>query len=87
MTPAWLVLIKAAVLARRSGAREITVRHLLDAFQIDVEPSQAGGQGPFVPVPKFDITFSAEAAAALTSAGEIEALSVEQLRTALMKFE
>ena len=84
MPPAILILFKAFLLARGSGASEISVSTLLDAFEVDFDPMQSGTEGPFVPVPQEDIPFSAAAAAALAAAGDLETVSLDQLRDALV---
>jgi hypothetical protein len=86
MPPGVLILIKAGLLARSSGAAEIGIDELLSAINIQSPLSgpTASSEGPFIPVPKYDILLSSAAAKAIASAGNLETLSSEQLRNALL---
>ena len=77
--------MKATVLARSSGASEIGIDELLNAFTTEFAPNQPIASNPgFVPIPKYDVPLSPAAATAIASAGDLETVSLEQLRTALL---
>lgn len=85
MPPGLNILIKAALLARSSGASEIGIDELLSAFNTEPGLSEpAASDGPFTPVPKCDVPLSFAAAEAITSAGNLETCSLERLRNALL---
>jgi hypothetical protein len=87
LPPAWTIFVKAAVMARDSGASEIGVDELLAAFTSDLAPNESvepKSDDAFIPIPRYEVPLSPAAAAAITSAGGLETVSVDQLRTALL---
>lgn len=85
MSQAVLVLVKAALLARNAGLAEVGIDELLLSIDSDSAVVDTPVSGTCVPVPKHDIALSSAAAAAIASCGNIEAVSVERLRDALVK--
>jgi len=81
-----LVMIKALVLARGSGASEIGIDHFLAALEPEsssVDPA-APPEGTFFPVPRQDIALSHGAAAAIATLGDISTIPLDVLRSALL---
>jgi hypothetical protein len=84
--PTMLVLIKALVLARSSGASEIGIDHLLAALEAEsssVDPA-APPEGTFFPVPRQDMALSRGAATAIARLGDISTIPLDVLRNVLL---
>ena len=87
LPPVWKVLLRAALLARDSGASEIGIDSLLaaiDAAPVTAESTTPATHQVSIPIPHQDFLFTRAAAAAVNSAGGIETMSVERLRAALL---
>jgi hypothetical protein len=84
-SPLVAVFVRALLLAEGAGASEIGIDHLLAALSAALldERSSAPSVGPFVPTPKRQMFFSSAAQAALESAGSLEQVSIDSLRSAL----
>ena len=87
MPPVWDTLLRAALLARQSGASEIGLDELLAALEPESTPSesvQPESDQTFHPIPHQDFLFSSAAAKAVESAGDLQTMPVERLRTAVL---
>ena len=84
--PAILVLVKALVLAQRSGASEIGIDHLSAALDSNepIPTTIAGTAEPYSPVPKRDMPLALDAIAAISPLGELSTVSLDTLRSALV---
>ena len=80
------LLVRALVLAQRSGASEIEVDHLLAALDADVfeQPMAKPVEGPYFAIPAQDMPLTPDAVAALEPLGEISAIPLDVLRSALL---
>jgi hypothetical protein len=82
------ILMKAALLARSSGAAEIGIDELVAVTADDSWPPKPGKPSvndDLIPSPKYDVRLSPVAAVVLDAAGGLDNLSIEQLRSALIK--
>ena len=85
-TPAMLVLVRALLLAQKSGAPEIGIDHLLAALTPETgsDAPPAPREGPFLPVPRREMALSPDAAAAIARLGAISTIPLDVLRIALL---
>lgn len=81
-----LVLLRALVLAQRSGASEIGIDHLLAALDPETRSVNpiAPREGPFFPVPRQDMALSLGATAAMAPLGDISTIRPDVLLSVLL---
>jgi len=84
--PVFSVFVTASLLADAAGSPEISVEMLLSA--LDQKPIQHEVPEPitvaFVSIPHRELPLSKEAAAAVSSLGDIHSITPDALRTALL---
>jgi hypothetical protein len=81
-----LVLARALVLAQDSGASEIGIDHLLAVLDADVleQPIAESVEGPYFAIPAQDIPLAPDVVVALEPLGEIWAIPLDVLHSALL---
>lgn len=80
MPPVWDTLLRAALLARQSGASEIGLDELLAALEPESTPSESvrpESDQRFLPIPHQDFLFSSAAAKAVESRGLLDKKDIE----------
>ncbi len=86
MPPAFQVLFRALTLSLASGYSEIGIDQLLAALEPEFVPAMLEEPKPQLqlPHPRQDLPLSPAAIAALSSAGNIETLSLDRLKDVLL---
>jgi hypothetical protein len=85
--PAILALVRALVIAQDSGASEIRVDHLLAALDDDIDSNETDPTliaERYVAVPAHDMPLAPDVVAVLEPLGEIWAIPLDVLRSALV---